>query len=160
MHSAHAFSRAARLRGSAGATALRRKAALILNDRRRARSRWRPRHPVRSPLRNVNHACPTCHRWLEEELKARVDTIQTPTFDMRNLAMDALVDSIADIEAAGKTDEQLAKPRDFQHRSQFYVDFIEAENSTGIHAPQEAARILAESIDFSQKCQVALRPAT
>jgi nitrite reductase (cytochrome c-552) len=37
------------------------------------------------------------------------------------------------------------------------VDFIESENSTGFHAPQEAARILGESINFSRKGQVALR---
>ena len=28
------------------------------------------------------------------------------------------------------------------------VDFVEAENSMGFHAPQEAARILGEAIDF------------
>ena len=32
-----------------------------------------------------------------------------------------------------------------------------SENSTGFHAPQEAARILGESINFSRKGQVALR---
>ncbi len=47
--------------------------------------------------------------------------------------------------------------RDFQRRAQFYLDFIEAENSTGFHAPEEAARILAESIDFSRRGQNALR---
>jgi nitrite reductase (cytochrome c-552) len=31
------------------------------------------------------------------------------------------------------------------------------ENSSGFHAPQEAARILGESIDFSRKGQNALR---
>ena len=42
-------------------------------------------------------------------------------------------------------------------RSQFYLDFVEAENSTGFHAPQEAARILGESIDFARQGQIALR---
>ncbi len=37
--------------------------------------------------------------------------------------------------------------------------FIEAENSSGFHAAQEAARILAESIDFSRRGQIALRDA-
>ena len=37
------------------------------------------------------------------------------------------------------------------------LDFVEAENSTGFHAAQEAARILAESIDFSRQGQIALR---
>ena len=33
-------------------------------------------HHVRSPLLNINRACQTCHKWSEEELKARVETIQ------------------------------------------------------------------------------------
>ena len=51
----------------------------------------------------------------------------------------------------------LATAQDFQRCAQFYLDFIESENSTGFHAPQEAARILGESINFSRKGQVALR---
>ena len=67
---------------------------------------------------------------------------------------------IADLKgaiAAGRSDAELEKPRDFQRRAQFYLDFVEAENSTGFHAPQEAARILGESIDFSRKGQIAVR---
>ena len=64
-------------------------------------------HHVRSPLLNINRACQTCHKWSEEELKARVETIQLRTHNLRNLAMDALVDLINDIKAArdaGRTD--------------------------------------------------------
>ena len=57
---------------------------------------------------------------------------------------------------AGQT-AAVATAQDFQRRAQFYLDFIESENSTGFHAPQEAARILGESINFSRKGQVALR---
>ena len=117
-------------------------------------------HWVRSPLLNVNAACQTCHKWPEAELKARVEQIQTRTYQMRNMAMDALVDLINDIKKAkaeGATDDQLKAARDFQKRAQFYLDFVEAENSTGFHAPQEAARILSQSIDFSRKGQKALR---
>ncbi|HET6345500.1 MAG TPA: ammonia-forming cytochrome c nitrite reductase subunit c552, partial [Myxococcota bacterium] len=32
-------------------------------------------HHVRSPVLNIPNACQTCHRWPEEELKARVETI-------------------------------------------------------------------------------------
>jgi nitrite reductase (cytochrome c-552) len=120
-------------------------------------------HHVRSPLLNINKACQTCHRWPEEEMKARVETIQTRTQELRNLAMDALMDLIDDLKAAkaaGKTDAALAKAQDFQRKAQFYLDFVEAENSTGFHAPQEAARILGQAIDFSRKGQNALRPGT
>jgi nitrite reductase (cytochrome c-552) len=117
-------------------------------------------HHVRSPLLNVNRACQTCHKWSEDELKARVQTIQERTYGLRNHAMDALVALIGDIKgaaAAGRTDADLAAARDFQRKAQFYLDFVEAENSTGFHAPQEAARILGESIDFSRKGQLAVR---
>jgi nitrite reductase (cytochrome c-552) len=115
---------------------------------------------VRSPVLNINRACQTCHRWPEEELKARVETIQERTFKLRNVAMDALMDLVKDLKSAksaGRTDKELAAARDFQRKAQFYLDFVEAENSTGFHAPQEAARILGESIDFSRKGQNALR---
>ena len=117
-------------------------------------------HHVRSPMLNVNKACQTCHKWPESELKARVETIQSRTHQMRNLAMDALMDLIDDIKssmAAGASTNELAKAQDYQRKAQFYLDFVEAENSTGFHAPQEATRILGESIDFSRKGQNTLR---
>ena len=119
-------------------------------------------HHVRSPLLSLNMSCQTCHKATEDELRFRVDTIQTRTFGLRNLAMDALVQLIGDIKAArerGFTDEQLSAPRDFQRKAQFYLDFVEAENSMGFHAPGEAARILGESMNFTRMGQVALRDA-
>jgi nitrite reductase (cytochrome c-552) len=119
-------------------------------------------HHVRSPLLNVNKACQTCHRWPEEELKARAETIQARHTEMRNLAMDALMAVIDDLKAAkeaGRTDEEMAVARNFQRRASFLLDFAEAENSTGFHAPQEGARILAQSIDASRKGQLAIRGA-
>jgi nitrite reductase (cytochrome c-552) len=117
-------------------------------------------HHVRSPVLNLNNACQTCHKWPEEELKARIDTIQGRTFEMRGVAMDALIALIADIraaKAAGATDAQLAAARQGQRRAQFLLDFIEAENSMGFHAPQEAARVLVLSIDYTRQGQVSLR---
>ena len=58
---------------------------------------------------------------------------------------------------AGASDAELEQPRKLQRRAQFMLDFVEAENSTGFHAPQEAARILAESIDYARQGQLALR---
>jgi nitrite reductase (cytochrome c-552) len=118
-------------------------------------------HHVRSPILNINRACQTCHKWSEEELRSRVETNQERVFNLRNISMDALMELIQDIETAksqGKTDEQLKAAREFQRRAQFYLDFVEAENSMGFHAPTEAERILAESINYSRKGQVSLRP--
>jgi nitrite reductase (cytochrome c-552) len=120
-------------------------------------------HHVNSPLLKINRSCQTCHKWPEDELKARVETIQERHFALRNIAMDALVDLINDLKSgksAGNSDSELNAARNFQRKAQFYLDFVEAENSTGFHAPQEAARILGESINFSRQGQNALRGNT
>lgn len=117
-------------------------------------------HHIQSPLLNINQACQTCHKASEDELKFRAETIQTRTFNLRNVAMDALMQLINDLQKAkesGKTDTELASARDFQRKAQFYLDFVEAENSMGFHAPEEAARILGESINFTRLGQMALR---
>lgn len=117
-------------------------------------------HHVRSPLLNINNACQTCHKWSEQELKDRAEAIQDRTYKMRNMAMDALMELIADLKAAkaaGKPEADLVVCHEYQRKAQFYLDFVEAENSMGFHAPAEAVRILGESINFSRKGQIALR---
>ena len=117
-------------------------------------------HHVQSPVLTINQSCQTCHKWPEEELKARIETIQERTYNLRGIAMDALVQLIQDIanaKNAGATDEQLAAARQNQRFAQFYLDFVEAENSMGFHAPEEAARILGESINYTRLGQVSLR---
>jgi nitrite reductase (cytochrome c-552) len=119
-------------------------------------------HHVRSPMLNVNRACQTCHKWPEDELRGRVETIQRRTVDLRNRAMDALVALIGDIKAArvaGAPAASITAALEFQRHGQFYIDFVESENSNGFHAPQEAARILGEAIDYVRQGQLALRPA-
>ena len=74
------------------------------------------------------------------------------------MAMDALMALIADIKSA----RQAARPigagdaRRHQRRAQFLLDFIEAENSMGFHADQEAMRVLALSLDETRRGQAAL----
>jgi nitrite reductase (cytochrome c-552) len=117
-------------------------------------------HHVQSPLLNINRACQTCHKASEAELQDRVQTIQDRTAQVRNLAIDALLALVTDIRTArdgGATDDQLETARDEQRQAQFLVDFIEAENSMGFHAPQEAMRVLALSIDHTRRGQQALR---
>lgn len=119
-------------------------------------------HHVRSPLLNINVACQTCHRWSEDELRANVYTIQDRTHQTRGVAMDALISLIGDIKAAseaGVSDAALAPARDEQRQAQFLLDFIEAENSMGFHAPQEAMRVLALSLEHARLGERALRAA-
>jgi nitrite reductase (cytochrome c-552) len=109
-------------------------------------------HWVRSPLLNINRACQTCHRFSEEEIQQRVDGIQQRNFDLLQRAGAALMEQLDAINAArekGASDEQLQEALDLQRKAQWRLDFIAAENSMGFHAPQEAARILGEAIDYA-----------
>jgi nitrite reductase (cytochrome c-552) len=115
-------------------------------------------HHVRSPLLNVARACQTCHRYPESEVLARAEAIQDRTRDLMTRAEQAVVDlveALAAAKARGANDEALAAPRDLHRQAQWRLDFVAAENSMGFHAPQESARILAESIDLARRGQVA-----
>jgi nitrite reductase (cytochrome c-552) len=117
-------------------------------------------HHVRSPMLNIAGSCQTCHKWSEQELWERVETIQDRTFGMRNIAMDALMELITDLSQRVRTDstsEDVRLARDYQRKAQFLIDFIEAENSMGFHAGQEAARLLANAMNYARMGQVALR---
>jgi nitrite reductase (cytochrome c-552) len=117
-------------------------------------------HHVRSPLLNLNRACQTCHKVSEAELRDRVYQIQDRTFGLRNIAIDALLDLVNGIERAQRADSTapaIRRARRYQRAAQFYTDFVEAENSMGFHADQEAVRILGNAINFSRLGQAALR---
>jgi nitrite reductase (cytochrome c-552) len=114
-------------------------------------------HWVRSPLLNVNRACQTCHRFSEAELLSRVDAIQQRNYDLLQRGGQALVgllDAIQDAKAKGATGDQLEAARQLQRHAQWRLDFIAAENSMGFHAPQEAARVLGEAIDYARQGQI------
>jgi nitrite reductase (cytochrome c-552) len=117
-------------------------------------------HHVQSPMLNISHACQTCHRYPEAEIKDRVETIQNRFFQIRNQAMDALtqfIEQLAKAKAQPDLDPMvLEKAQDFQRQAQFLLDFVEAENSTGFHAPDEALRVLGLSIDKIRQGQVYL----
>jgi len=117
-------------------------------------------HWVRSPLVNVARACQVCHPYEERELKARVAAIQGRTHDLLERAAGALTDMLDAIGAAkkgGASAAELAPALALQRRAQWRLDFVAAENSMGFHAPAVAARILAESIDFSRQAQLRAR---
>src|SRR5262249_48047747 len=116
-------------------------------------------HHVRSPLLNISRSCQTCHRFPEEQIKATVDGIQQRHRALMDRAEDALVHLIESVEAArkeGQSEASLVQVFEFQRKAQWRVDFINAENSMGFHAPQEAARVLGEAIDYSLQGHVAL----
>jgi nitrite reductase (cytochrome c-552) len=114
-------------------------------------------HWVRSPLLNISRSCQTCHPYPEQDLLARVTTIQDRTNDLMAKSGNALDEALTAIMAAkgaGVDPAKLKEVLDLQRKAQWRLDFVNAENSMGFHAPQEAARILGESIDYSRKAQV------
>ncbi len=116
-------------------------------------------HWVRSPLFNISSSCQICHHYSEEEMKVRVETIQDRNHELLIRAEDSTVDlihALAASQKAGLSEDALKSARELQRRAQWRVDFINAENSMGFHASQEAARILGEAIDFARQGQIDL----
>jgi nitrite reductase (cytochrome c-552) len=114
-------------------------------------------HWVRSPLLAVNRACQTCHRVPEGELLARVNDIQERNYALLKRGGAAIVDLIDALVAAqgnALPDDRLTAARTLQRRAQWRLDYIAAENSMGFHAPQVAAKALAEAIDYARQGQL------
>lgn len=117
-------------------------------------------HHIRSPLLNASRACLTCHHFSEREMLDRAHAIQDRTQQLMaraEMALGELLDAIVAAKARGITPEQLDAALQFQRKAQWRLDFVSAENSMGFHAPQETARILAESIDFARQGQLAAK---
>ncbi|TAK13477.1 MAG: ammonia-forming cytochrome c nitrite reductase subunit c552 [Anaerolineae bacterium] len=120
-------------------------------------------HWLRSPLNNLEAACQTCHNVSVEELERRVVTAQNTTAELLRSAEAALLDAIDAIvaaRAAGASDEDLAEALRLHREASLRWDFVSSENSTGFHSPQEAARILANSIDFARQAELAAKAVT
>ncbi|MEI6808326.1 MAG: ammonia-forming cytochrome c nitrite reductase subunit c552 [bacterium] len=114
-------------------------------------------HWVRSPLLNISRACQTCHKFSEDEIRARVDVIQDRNYNLMQRAAAALMAQMDAIQAArstGATDEQMKPVLELQRKAQWRIDFVAAENSMGFHAPQEASRILGEAIDYARQGEI------
>jgi nitrite reductase (cytochrome c-552) len=114
-------------------------------------------HWVRSPLLNISRSCQVCHVYPEDEIRARVDAIQNRTNALMQRTAKAftdMLDAVSAAKKAGADARTLAPLLELQRKAQWRLDFVAAENSMGFHAPAEAARILAESIDFARQAEV------
>ena len=115
-------------------------------------------HHVRSPLLNIARACQPCHHYPESEILSRAEAIQGKTEGLMSRAETsvlALMDAVKEAEGRGARDPTLEEARRLHRKAQWRLDFVAAENSMGFHAPQEAARILAESIDYARQGEAA-----
>lgn len=114
-------------------------------------------HYVQSPLLNIANSCAVCHRWSEQEIRQRVEGIQTTVFTAKRQAQQALVAAHFDIAAAmqaGVSDEALAPLRKQIRHAQFRWDYVSASNGMGFHAPQEAMRILGDATFQAQHVRI------
>jgi len=114
-------------------------------------------HHVQSPLLNIANSCAVCHRWSEDEIRTRVEGIQSKTEAAKLAAEDALVKAHFDVAAtsqAGATSDDLAGPQKLLRQAQFRWDFISASNGMGFHSPQESMRLLGEAANFAQQARV------
>jgi nitrite reductase (cytochrome c-552) len=115
-------------------------------------------HQVKSPLLgNIAVSCQVCHRWSENEIRTRVESIQDKTMELMDKAEIAIIaahNGVAECLKLGFTDDELKPARTLIREAQLRWDFIAAENSTGFHAPQEAARILGIAIDQGRQAEL------
>lgn len=114
-------------------------------------------HHLQSPLHNISNSCAVCHRWSEQDIRNRVESIQDKIREARSRAEDALSKAHLDVAAAmeaGAKDEELAAARQQIRHAQLKWDYIAASNGMGFHSPAEALRILAGAVDLA--CQARL----
>jgi formate-dependent nitrite reductase cytochrome c552 subunit len=112
-------------------------------------------HRARTPLEMADAACARCHRAEAGELRARVRTIQDRTRALAARAAGALVaalDAIHDAQAA-KADCRGALA--LETEAQWRLSYVANDRSTGFHAPQQSARLLAEAIDYARQAHLA-----
>jgi nitrite reductase (cytochrome c-552) len=114
-------------------------------------------HHVQSPLLAIAESCAVCHRWSEDEIRTRVESIQTKVADAMLAAEDALVRAHFDVAAAaqaGVTDADLAPARKLVRHAQFSWDYVASTNGVGFHSPQESMRLLGKATDLAQQARL------
>ena len=114
-------------------------------------------HHVSSPLLNISNSCAVCHRQGEDEIRSRVESIQTKVSDAKLRAEEVLVKAHFDIAAtmqAGSSDAELVEARKLLRHAQFRWDYVSANNGMGFHSPQESMRILGDSMRQAQQVRV------
>lgn len=126
-------------------------------------------HWLRSPLLMLNRSCGPCHPAGEDELRERVYAIQDRHVRLLDQVGQAAVDAIEAVAKLRKDlsgedlmawrakvegDENLRKIGQLMRSAAWRLDYVAAENSMGFHAPQEAARLLAESIDYFRQAEL------
>ena len=116
-------------------------------------------HHVRSPLLNIHNSCQVCHRWSEEEIRTRVEGIQSKIRSVRDLVETNLCEAHLYTAAAmesGATEQELAPIRAAIRKAHIRWDFVAAANGMGFHSPAESLRILAEGLHYAHQAKAEL----
>jgi nitrite reductase (cytochrome c-552) len=117
-------------------------------------------HRMQSPLLDVHASCTPCHRWTEAELRARVKAIHDTTLGLQGRASEALLGAhraVGEAGQAGIPEPQLKPLRALLRQAQTRWEFIASEQSTGFHAPQDAAQQLGIAIDQARQAETLAR---
>ncbi len=114
-------------------------------------------HDIHSPLLNPAQACGQCHT-NTEYVVGRVNEIQNQVYNTKIATEDAIVDAINAIKAAAANPASdaslLDEARQLHRQSQFYWDYVSAENSMGFHNPEYALKLLAQSTNLARQAQM------
>jgi nitrite reductase (cytochrome c-552) len=108
-----------------------------------------------SPLLTIEESCSQCHPQGEEYLRDRVYAIQDQHNELMDLAAQAMIKAVENIETALKSEgvnqELLAKSQEIYRKAFWYFDWVSTANSVGFHNPQEAAKFLGYSIQYANE---------
>jgi nitrite reductase (cytochrome c-552) len=108
---------------------------------------------VRKPYDDKNREAATAKA--REALSQKEDFLKASKEDQdKKLAAATKANLLAMWREVVEKNPAIKELGELQRAAQWRLDLVAAENSMGFHAPQEMARILAESIDLSRQAQV------
>ena len=108
---------------------------------------------VRKPYDEKNR--PAAEAKAREALSKNADYQKlAPADQEKKLKAEAAANLLASWKGEMEKEPRLKELGELQRAAQWRLDFIAAENSMGFHAPQEMARVLAESIDLSRQAEI------
>lgn len=116
-------------------------------------------HQVRSPMLNINRACQGCHNVPEDQIKSRVETIQSRFIAGKNQTFDGMIQLITDIDKAkkdGTPADRIEAAQAMHRKASFLIDMVVSENSNGFHAPDYMMSLLNQAANYVRQGEMAL----
>lgn len=113
-------------------------------------------HQIVSPVMYISTACQVCHRQDEETLKRNIYDRQDKIRELASTAEEILVHAHIEAKTAwdhGATQEQMKEVMTLIRHAQWRWDFVAASHGASFHAPIEAARLLATSIQRAESAR-------